>query len=157
MADIHDTTGALSRRGLFGGAGKLAAVGALAAFPAVAAAALDPHPDAAIIAGLYRWRDAVRAYVASPLDIESDEWCAMLDAADDEFAAIARMPAHTIDGLAIKAHMALRHEYSGRRDNELMPNFDGGTMADQSLPMSVGADLLRLSPTLAAAVTRVAQ
>ncbi len=131
---------------------KAAATGALASVPAVARTALASHPDAAIVAALQRWRDAVRSYAASPLDMESDGWLALVGHANAALAAVAAMPARTIDGLAIKAHMALLHEYGGRRGNELVPNFSGGLMADQTLPKSLGADLLRLSPVLAAAV-----
>ena len=143
---------ALSRRALFGGAGKLAAVAALASAPTIANAALTSHPDAAIIAGLYRWRDAVLAYVASPAELESVEWEALLGVADDALAAIIPLQPTTIDGLAIKSLMALRHEFSGTRHNELMPDYDSSIMEDKSLPASLGADLLRLSPILAAAV-----
>ena len=143
---------ALSRRALLGGAGKLAAVAAVAAAPAVASAALASHPDAAIIAGLYRWRSAVHAYVASPAELESAEWEALLGVADDALAAIIPLQPTTIDGLAIKSFMALRHEFSGTRHNELMPDYDSSIMEDKSLPTSLGADLLRLSPILAAAV-----
>jgi len=143
---------ALSRRALFGGAGKLAAVAALASAPTIANAALEPHPDTAIIAGLYRWRYAVLAYVASPAALESVEWEALLSRADDAMDAIIHLHPATVEGLAIKAFMALRFEYGSSGGNELLPNYSAGSMTDEAIPRSMVADLLRLSPILAAAV-----
>ena len=60
-------TATLTRRAMFGRAGKVATFMALAAAPTVVSAALSGHPDADIIAALHRWQTAVRAYVASPL------------------------------------------------------------------------------------------
>ena len=125
---------------------------ALAAAPAVVSAALAPHPDAEIIAGLHRWCAAVRAYAASPLDGESQEWMALLNVADDAMKAMIPLRPTTIDGLAIKSFMAIRFEYGGTNDNEMMPDFDSSIMTDKSIPTALGADLLRLSPILAAAV-----
>ena len=138
----------LTRRAMFGSAAGVA----IMAIPTVAIAAIVPHPDAAIIAALHRWRAAVLAYVASPAELESAEWEALLGVADDAMDAITPLQPTTIDGLAIKSFMALRHEFSGTRHNELMPDYDSSIMEDKSLPASVGADLLRLSPILAAAV-----
>ena len=57
----------------------------------------------------------------------------------------------TIEGLAIKAFMAMRHEF-GSGPDDLMLDFEGGSMKDTGIARSMVADLLRLSPTLAAAV-----
>ena len=58
----------------------------------------------------------------------------------------------TVEGLAIKAFMALRFEYGSSGGNELLPNYSAGSMADDAIPRSMVADMLRLSPILAAAV-----
>ena len=145
-------TATLTRRAMFGGAGKVATVMALAAAPTVVSAALSSHPDADIIAALHRWQTAVRAYVASPLEVDNSQWEAMLAVADDELQSVAAMPVQTIDGLAIKSFMAMRYEYSGAHYHELLPDLDSGNMVDQTLPSAVLADLLRLSPILAAVV-----
>ena len=71
----------LSRRALFGGAAKVAAVATLAGLPSVATAVLAPHPDAAIFTALHRWRSAVLAFVHAPQEAFSDEWEALIDMA----------------------------------------------------------------------------
>ena len=152
MADFQYTTPAPNRRALFGGAGKIAVAGAFASLPVLATAALASHPDAAIIAALHRWRSAVLAYVASPAELESVEWEALLSRADDSMDAIIHLHPATVEGLAIKAFMALRFEYDSSGGNELLPNYSAGSMADDAIPRSMVADMLRLSPILAAAV-----
>jgi len=139
----------LTRRAMFGSAAGVA----LMAIPTVAIAAIAPHPDAAIIAALHRWRAAVLAYVASPAALESVEWEALLSFADDAMDEIIHLHPATVEGLAIKAFMALRFEYGSSGGNELLPNYSAGSMSDDAIPRSMVADMLRLSPILAAAVT----
>ena len=57
----------------------------------------------------------------------------------------------TVEGLAIKAFMAMRFEY-GSGPNDLLPDYSAGSMVNEAIPQSMVADLLRLSPILAAAV-----
>ena len=144
-------TAILTRRAMFGGAGKVATVMALAAAPTVVSAALSSHPDADIIAALHRWQTAVRAYANSPLDIDNPQWQALLAVADDAMDEIIHLHPVTIEGLAIKAFMALRFEY-GSGPDDLLPDYSAGSMTDESIPRSMVADFLRLSPILAAAV-----
>ena len=138
----------LTRRAMFSGAAGVA----ITAIPSAKIAAASANPDADIIAALHRWQTAVRTYVASPLEVGNSDWEAMLAVADDELQSVAAMPVQTIDGLAIKSFMAMRYEYSGAHYHELLPDLDSGNMVDQTLPSAVLADLLRLSPILAAVV-----
>ena len=142
----------MTRRAMFADAGKLATAAALLGAPAVASATVAGHTDAAIVAALHRWREASLAYVASPLQMESPEWQRLLEVADDALLSVAALPAQSVEGLAIKAFMAMRHEYGGTGIGEMMPDLAHGMMVDQTLPVALVADLLRLSPTLAAAV-----
>ena len=144
-------TATLTRRAMFGGAGKVATFMALAAAPTVVSAALSGHPDADIIAALHRWRSAVLAYVASPLEVGNPIWEALLKVADDAMDEFIQLQPTTVEGLAIKAFMAMRFEY-GSGPDDLLPDYGAGSMTDESIPRSMVADFLRLSPILAAAV-----
>ena len=144
-------TATLTRRAMFGGAGKVATFMALAAAPTVVSAALSGHPDADIIAALHRWRSAVLAYVASPLEVGNPMWEALLKVADDAMDEFIQLQPTTVEGLAIKAFMAMRFEY-GSGPDDLLPDYSAGSMTDESIPRSMVADFLRLSPILAAAV-----
>lgn len=120
----------------------------LAALPAAA-------EDAAILAALAAWMDAVRVVEAlAPLvvDVDEDAFVDAMDAVEDAAAAIAALPPHTPAGWAAKVFVLI-HSTHGNPAGRLFaidwqPPTDGPTVA--RLERALAADARRALPVLAA-------
>ena len=100
------------------------------------------------IAALFsQWVESVRTYAAHPGDGDNPEWCELLDQSHDAAARLMQVPAQTIEDMAIKAYIAVRHEM-GCTGSEFDIDFDGGLMTDATPQRALISDALRLSPTL---------
>lgn len=100
------------------------------------------------IAALFsKWVESVRAYSEHPGDGDNPEWCELLDQSHDAAARLMQVPAVTIEDMAIKAYIAVRHEM-GVSQTEFDIDFEGGIMTDATPQRALIADALRLSPTL---------
>lgn len=100
------------------------------------------------IAALFsQWVESVQNYTAHPGDGDDLEWCKLLDRSHDAMERVMQVPAITIEDMALKAYIALRHEM-GVTGTEFDIDFDGGVMADATPQRALIADALRLSPTL---------
>lgn len=93
------------------------------------------------------WVNSVKAYAAHPGNGDDPEWCELLDQSDDAMARLMEVPAETIEDMAIKAYVAIRHEMGATQDHFDI-NFNGGLMHDSTPQRALIADALRLSPML---------
>ncbi len=100
-----------------------------------------------------QWADSVRAYAAHPGDGDDPEWCKLLDHADKARARVMHTPAVTVEDMAIKSYLAIRHEL-GMKRGDFDIDFEGGLMTDDGTHSALIADAVRLSPVLAQLVAR---
>ena len=119
--------------------------------PNAVASLWDCSGDGAIVAGFFRWRDAVLACDAHPGDGDDPEWEALLRTSDAIRTEVVALPANGAEGIAIKTYLAL-HRECGNRSTPFELDYDGSIMTDDGTNRHVIADAIRLSPALAAVV-----
>lgn len=100
------------------------------------------------IASLFpQWVASVRTYEETAGDGDDAEWCKLVHLADAVMLRIMEIPAATVDELAIKSYLAIRHEL-GSGHTEFDIDFDNSIMTDSTPHRALIADAMRLSPML---------
>lgn len=161
-ADRSSALAGLTRRGLLGGVGPVAAAiaaltpAAVAALPSFGGGAIGmlaaSNPDGDIGELLIRWRHAILAIDAASNANDDAALDRGVDAARAIELALLAIPVRTIEGLAVKTYVSLHHELGGTFADPFAIEFGGGMMVDDGQHRCLVADCLRLSPLLSAAV-----
>ncbi|NJC08617.1 hypothetical protein [Polymorphobacter fuscus] len=102
-----------------------------------------------------QWVESVRTYSALDGEADNPEWRGLVERADEVMLRLMRVPAATVEDMAIKSYLAIRHELGPCR-TEFDIDFSGGLMTDATPHRALIADAVRLSPTLAVALAHFA-